>query len=277
MANDDYTPSGEVLEAARRLIPERGSGIDSVTISTSGMGGRSVTLTPEDSERFDRARGIDADGGDETSEWGEDAADLGRIVAARQRRAWLVIDANPAARMPLPEFKQIWRPDDFPLYLSMGESGVLAEIGNGLIARINRRYAPLEKLNIAYLWAADLGKEAGLPRLWRLKKADAFSRWALGHVRDARLVDLFLFLNSTVALRSAFTFWQAQGAIHTALDCVKVRDGQVQIAPQSALTRDYIIARYGAWTPDLEAIGKAIAASEGEQLPLWEETEDDEE
>jgi hypothetical protein len=53
----EYTPSAAVLAAARRLVPDRGSGIERVTLSANG---RSVTLTAEDGARFDRAQGMPA-------------------------------------------------------------------------------------------------------------------------------------------------------------------------------------------------------------------------
>lgn len=48
-----YTPSDDVLHIARRLAPQRGEDIDSVTLSS---GDRSVTLTAEEGERFDRTQ-----------------------------------------------------------------------------------------------------------------------------------------------------------------------------------------------------------------------------
>lgn len=276
MAGDDYLADPAIAAAARGLIPERGSGIDSITISTSGMGGESVTLRADDAERHHR--NIDAAlgrgrGGRTVNEDTGEVRDPGREA---YRRKYLVLGTDPDAPIRLPEYGRVERPGGIPDYLRRAEATLLADIIDGLIERTGR-YAPLADLQIACLWASDLGTVEGEPRLYRWKKPDDLTRWALGTGRPQRAYDLILEADGTVAARGQMTAWQAQALAHTAIDRVRVRSGRrIQVVPESALVQHFITARYGQWNAALMGIARALALAEREQLPLWDEADEDE-
>ncbi len=154
----------------------------------------------------------------------------------------------------------------------------LAELAEGLIERYAKRYGMLEKIDIVYGWARELPDTNGSATLIKLKKADAFLWWAIndGQVRG-RFPHVYVLLNRLVAGYAELTMWQTQAAIHTALECITIARGKVKLAhPASQNANLFIARRYGAWSPDLQAIGAALRKAESEQLPLFEEADEDE-
>lgn len=192
------------------------------------------------------------------------------------RRKYLVLGTDPDAPILMPEYGRVERPGGIPDYLRRAESALLSDIIDGLIERTGR-YAPLADLQIACLWASDLGTVEGEPRLYRWKKPDDLTRWALGTGRPQRAYDLILEADGTVAARGQMTLWQAQALAHTAIDRVRVRSGRrIQVVPESALIQHFITARYGQWNAALMGIARALALAEREQLPLWDEAGEEE-
>lgn len=191
-----------------------------------------------------------------------------------QRRRDMALSVDPDAPIPLPIYKQIERAggNGIPDYLERHESERLKDIGDGLIERIEG-YAKLAEFRIGYLWATSLGSANGEAKLWKLEKPTALVAWALGSPVKPRGFDLFLSLNSEVAMRAQVTHWQAQAMIHTALECVKVRNGRISIEPAGTRVQTFITARYGPWNDSLIAIGKALAIAEQGRLPLWGDDE----
>ena len=199
-------------------------------------------------------------------------------MTATLTRRETILDVDPDGPFPVPRAPILALVDGFPVYSPFVESDLLAEIGAGLIDRNPRRYEMLAKLPIAYLFAPGLGKLNGAPRLWRLRRADDWTKWALGQLTPPRFVDLFVCLNSHIVRVVPLTHWQVQATVHTALSCVRVRDGQPQVLPCGVGTEAYIIRRYGPdWRPDLAILQEAMKAAQEEQLPLWEEEEDEDE
>lgn len=199
-------------------------------------------------------------------------------MTAVAERVQLVIDGDPEEVVPYQGYSAVKREGLGGGYvdLQFAESSLLRDLGEGLIERIPR-YSPLGKFKLLYLWGSNLGKLGGEPRVWRLKRMDAFSAWALGHpILNPRYADLCLLVNSQVASRGQMTLWQVQAAVNEALECAPVRDGQIQIRPRTTTVQDYIIRRYGAWEPNLRAIAEALAAAEAEQLPLFFDGDEDE-
>ena len=124
------------------------------------------------------------------------------------------------------------------------------------------------------------GNLGGEPRIVQLKKVDPLTFWALNRdpLRPPRTPDVLVPLNSYAAMIARMTTWQVQAAIHSALESITLRDGTVRLAsPDSGLVRNFILRRYGAWTPDLQMIGAALRKAEAEQLPLFDEDEGAEE
>lgn len=190
------------------------------------------------------------------------------------RRDWLILPADPDAPALLPDYPLVPTEDGLPRSLPFVEAARLQLVGDALIARC---YPALKQLRMAYLWSPDLGKVSGEPRLWRLRKADDWTRWALERGSQPRLVDLFVLLNSTVATYAQLTNWQVQAALHEALACVVVRDRMPQIQPRSLTVQTYIIRRYGAWDEAVKVVLAAAAAANTAQLPLWSDAEEDDE
>ncbi|HEY8600082.1 MAG TPA: hypothetical protein VIL85_16715 [Thermomicrobiales bacterium] len=162
--------------------------------------------------------------------------------------------------------------------LEFQESAALTALADGLIERTGERYAALDKIEIMFLWAEDLGKVAGDGRFIRVQKVNPLTFWALnaGRVNAPRTPDVLVMLNGYMARLAQLTNWQAQAAIHTALECISVRNGAVKLTdPENNLIRNYIIRRYGAWNAPLQTIAAAMLKAQTEQLPLF--GDDDEE
>lgn len=163
--------------------------------------------------------------------------------------------------------------------MPFGEDRHLAELGAALCDR-DRMLQAIDtwEIRVAYLWGEDLGKVAGEPRLWRLKKADPLSTTLLGMCSPPRVVDVFLFLNSRVVSYAELTRWQVQAALHEALGCVKVKDGRATVEALSGFWQSHIIRRYGArWRPDLAQLAEVMRLAESNQIPLWPEEDEGEE
>ncbi len=264
----DRTADGIEAAFARGLASPQGRAAyadltrDGGTLTINGR-----EISPETGE-------VGRDGTDDAD--GADSDDANPEAGRAAREAGLVWDADPDQPIALPRYEPVGEINGFPVYLPFTESRELARIGEGLIDRFPNRHGAFvtQKITIRYLWAGDLGKLNGEPRLWRLRKSDNWTDWALGSGRPPRVAHLFLLLNSRVANYAKLTNWQAQAAIHEALECVRVRDGKLQINPLLVMTQAYIIRRYGNWHPDMRTIAKAMRLAETDQLPLWEDDED---
>ncbi len=164
--------------------------------------------------------------------------------------------------------------------LDFQESATLTELADGLIERTGDRYAALDTIEIMFLWAEDLGKVAGDGRFIRVRKVTPLTLWALNANKLVpRAPDVLVMLNGYMARLAQLTNWQAQAAIHTALECISVRNGAVKLSdPENSLIRNYIIRRYGAWNFTLQTIAAAMLKAQTEQLSLFgdEEEGDDE-
>lgn len=192
---------------------------------------------------------------------------------AAYRRRYLAVGVDPDAPLLLPEYPRVEKPGGLWETLARVKAPILEDIAGGLIERTGR-YARLAELRIAYLWAADLGSRDGEPRLWRWKRPDPLTAWALGTGRTPRAYDLILEADATVATRAQMTLWQAQALTHTALECVTVRAGnRIQVVPESSRVQVFITARYGQWNGTLMGIARALAVAETYQQPLWDESE----
>lgn len=222
------------------------------------------TINPETGETD-----ADADAETATDRWRE------------RREEGIVWDADPDARVYPPGYDLInigeqgtitYRTIPLPYV----ESSLLATVGAALIER-DAKLGSLHRwgFRIAYLFAEDFGKEQGAPRLWKLKKASPDTTWALGQSRERRVVDLFLFVNSRIARYAEFTNWQLQATLHTALGHARVRQGGLSVEPPSPVWQRYLLRRYGLWEPDMKALQEVMALAEADQLPLWEDEEDD--
>ena len=192
------------------------------------------------------------------------------------RRRYLAVGVDRDGLLLFPEYPRVEKPGGLWETLARVEAPILADIAGGLVERTGR-YARLAELRVAYLWAADLGSREGEPRLWRWKKPDALTAWALGTGRTPRAYDLILEADATVATRAQMTLWQAQALVHTALECVTVRAGQrIQVVPESGRVQQFITARYGQWNATLMGIARALAIAEAGQLPLWDDERQEE-
>lgn len=248
-------------------------GIESVTLSG---GGQSVTLDGGSAERIQAAT----------------ANLLGTVELRRRERQQqadaqagptfqppvreLVINAHPDAVVRVDDFKLVERPGGFAVPLPMAEAFVPRQLAEGLIERIEG-YGPLAELSIGYLWTPRLGKSGGEERLWKWLKPTPLVEWALGHILVPRHVDVFLALNSRVATRAQMTYWQTQALTHTALDCLRVRDGKPQILPATVHTTAKIVARYGDWNDALTMVARALHQAQAGQLSLFGGDEDEDE
>lgn len=189
------------------------------------------------------------------------------------RRRYLAVGVDPDAPLLFPEYPRVERPGGLWETLARVKAPILEDIANGLIERTGT-YARKADLRIAYLWAASLGSEKGEPRLWRWKKPDPLTAWALGTGREPRAYDLILEADAAVATRAQMTLWQAQALVHTALECVTARaGGRIQITPETGAVQVFITARYGQWNHTLMGIARALAVAETYQQPLWDESE----
>lgn len=187
------------------------------------------------------------------------------------RRRYLAVGTDPDAPLIIPEYPRVEKPGGLWETLERVRAPILADIAGGLVERTGR-YARLAELRVAYLWAADLGSQQGEPRLWRWRKPDALTAWALGTARNPRGYDLILEADATVATRAQMTLWQAQALVHTALECVAVfPGGRIKLAPESGRVQSYIAARYGQWHAGLMAVARALAMADTYQVPLWDE------
>jgi hypothetical protein len=164
--------------------------------------------------------------------------------------------------------------------MPFGESRDLAELGAALIDRDKMLQAiDTWEIRVAYLRGEELGKVAGEPRHWRLKRSDPLSTTLLGMCSPPRVVDVFLFLNARICSYAELTRWQVQAALHEALGCLKVRHGALSVEPLSGFWQAHIMRRYGPrWRPDLAALAEVMRQAEQSQLPLWpdDEADDDE-
>ncbi len=177
-----------------------------------------------------------------------------------------------------PHFRSVDTNGGDSRYLPFARDNQLAAIADGLIERFPVRYGPLEKIAVVYAWTSALPDAHGDVVMLKLKKADDLLVW---FANEGRLVpttpDVFVLLNAQLAGWASLTMWQAQAAIHTALECVRVKDGKVSLlAPQSSLVGNFIARRYGAWSIGLQAAARAMQAAVSEQLPLFEEETDEE-
>lgn len=202
-----------------------------------------------------------------------DSGEVRDPARAAYRRRYLAVGVDPDAPLLLPEYPRVEKPGGLWETLARVKAPILEDIANGLIERTGR-YARLAELRIAYLWAADLGSREGEPRLWRWKKPDPLTAWALGTGRNPRAYDLILEADATVATRAQMTLWQAQALVHTAIECVSVfPGGRIKLAPESGRVQVFITARYGQWNGTLMSIARALAVAETYQQPLWDESE----
>ena len=158
-----------------------------------------------------------------------------------------------------------------PLDLEYVECPQLTRLADLIIEHSGERYGTLDRIEVLYLWTERTGKIGGDPRIVQLKKPDPLTLWALNQDLEApRTPDVLVLLNSYVAMLAQMTNWQVQAAVHTALECITWREGKPHLLPpESGLVRNFILRRYGAWTPDLQAIGAALRKAETEQLPLF--------
>lgn len=155
----------------------------------------------------------------------------------------------------------------------------LAAIADGLMERMGSRYAALDKIQIVYVWANDLGKDKGDLRFMRIKKADEFMVWYAndGQVRG-RFPAVFVLLNRVVARMAQLTNWQVQAAVHTALESITWREGKPHLLPpESGMVSNFILRRYGAWNESLQQTYKAVHAASTNQMSLFGDDEDDDE
>lgn len=202
-----------------------------------------------------------------------DSGEVRDPARAAYRRRFLAVGVDPDAPLLLPEYPRVEKPGGLWETLARVKAPILEDIANGLIERTGR-YARLAELRIAYLWAADLGSREGEPRLWRWKRPDPLTAWALGTGRNPRAYDLILEADATVATRAQMTLWQAQALTHTALECVSVfPGGRIKLAPESSRVQTFIAARYGQWHDGLMAVARALAVADTYQQPLWDESE----
>lgn len=214
---------------------------------------------------------------------GDDDGDANPEAGRERRVAGLVWDADPDERVYPPDYETLYLGEPGTITrrsvdLPFAESPFLARVGAALIARDERNLANLDRwgIRIAYLWADDLGKEGGEPRLWRIKKAGNDLVWALGQARERRVVDLLVFVNARIARFAEFTNWQIQAALHTALGHARVRQGKLAVEPPSAVWQRHLIRRYGRWTPDMRALAEVLRLAEADQLALWDDDRDQE-
>ena len=195
------------------------------------------------------------------------------LIGREARVAGFVGVGDPDARLFPPECDTVeW--GNRRVALPFAEGPELAQIGAELVERQRPEFAKWG-IRLGYLWGENLGKENGEPKLWKARKADAWTTYAFG--RDPRrpeLFDAFFVLNSRVASYSQFTGWQAQAAIQEFLRCCEVRDGILSIKPRTVFVQTYVIRRYGNWEPDLRVLEEALHLAEGEQLPLWEDEDE---
>lgn len=184
---------------------------------------------------------------------------------------------NPNDIIALPRFASGVDRHGESVYYDFVRDDQLAEIAEGLIERYAVRYGPLEKLDIVYAWARGLPDTNGSATLIKLKKADPFLLWFANDEQvRGRFPTVFVLLDHLVASLAGLTMWQAQAAIHTALECITVRRGKVKLAhPASQTTNLFIARRYGAWNENLKQICTAVASSTTNQLALFDEAEDE--
>jgi hypothetical protein len=161
--------------------------------------------------------------------------------------------------------------------MPFGESRDLADLGAALIDR-DRMLRAIDtwEIRVAYLWGDDLGKVAGEPRLWRLKKADPLNTTLLGMCSPPRVVDVFCFVNARICSYAELTRWQMQAALHESLGCVRVRHGAVSVESLSGFWQAHVMRRYGIWRPDIKALQEVMRQAEEGQLALWDDEGDDE-
>jgi hypothetical protein len=243
-----------------------GKGIESITLRHNG---ESVTIGRAAAERVQAAT----------------ANLLGTVELRRREQQRSEPQAEPTFQPPvrdcvLGEPDEIFhrahagslaRGDGTYCYLDFAEDNQLAHLADSIIERWENRYAALDKLTIAYLWADSLGNADGEPRFLKLQKVTPLTLWALNR---GRLIPfephVLVFLNATVADRAQLTNWQAQAAIHTALECIRVEGGKPRLLPPGmSLITNFIARRYGAWSPDLQAIGAALTKAERQQMSLF--------
>lgn len=222
--------------------------------------------TPEGRAAYDRLRHtggtLTVNGREISPEAGEIAGDADAEPDRwRERREeGLVWEADPDARVYPPGYDLInigeqgtitYRAIPLPYV----ESSLLATVGAALVER-DAKLAALDRwgFRLAYLFAEDLGKEQGEPRLWKLKKATPDTTWALGQSRERRVVDLFVLVNSRIVRYAEFTNWQLQATLHTALGHARVRQGRLGVEPPSSVWRRYLLRRHGLWEPDMKEL-----------------------
>jgi hypothetical protein len=260
MANDDYTPSGEVLEAARRLIPERGSGIDSITISTSGMGGRSVTLTPEDGPKFDRAlrepfrrRLVDQETGEVAGTATDGEADEARV---------LVTDGDPDARAPIPGGHRFQGRDGRQKDFTEGRD--IQDIADALIEH-RECFAFLSDVIIRYRWRRKAQVKAGRMTLGYCQKLS-------GQLRDEMQGgDFQIVLNAENCRDLGLTNWQIEALVahelmHIAPPDPDDPESQPSIVGHDAELFSAEIDQYGLWKLDLRRVAPSFVQAKIEGL-----------
>ena len=161
------------------------------------------------------------------------------------------------------------------VHLDYVECPLVTRLADLIVEHSGERYGILDRIEVMYLWTKRTGKIGGAPRIVQLKKPDPLFLFGLNQCLETpRTPDVLVLLNSYVAMLAQMTNWQVQAAVHTALESITWREGKPHLLPpERGMVRNFILRRYGAWTPDLQAIGAALQKAGTEQLALFADEE----